>query len=52
MTSKGSKIAVIAALERQIKSGYPEITGVFIEAQTMQAHRRDVRASAERAATP
>ena len=33
--------AAISFMEKEIKSNYPQITRVFIEAQSWQAHRHD-----------
>ncbi len=39
--------ASISAMERRIKSAYPEITRVFIEAQSWRAHLRDAEKTSE-----
>ncbi len=39
--------ASISAMEARIKSTYPEITRVFIEAQSWRAHERDAEKSSE-----
>jgi cation diffusion facilitator family transporter len=37
--------AAVSSIERRLKAGFPEITRVFIEAQSWAAHRRDARAA-------
>lgn len=36
----------ISAIERRVKEAHPEITRVFIEAQSWRAHQRDQAAAA------
>ncbi|MCG8505377.1 MAG: hypothetical protein MI755_12270 [Sphingomonadales bacterium] len=38
---------LVSALEREIKSAYPEIRRIFIEAQSFAAHRRMWREATE-----
>jgi cation diffusion facilitator family transporter len=40
--------AAVSAIEQRLKAGFPEITRVFVEAQSWAAHRRDARASRPR----
>ena len=37
--------AAVSSIERRLKAGFPEITRLFIEAQSWAAHRRDARAA-------
>jgi integrase/recombinase XerD len=37
----GKVEAVVTEIERQIKAAHPEVTRVFVEAQSFDAHRRD-----------
>lgn len=44
--------AVISELERSIKSAFPEVTRVFIEAQNWLAHEQSSRAQIEQNESP
>ena len=37
----GKVEVVVTEIERQIKAAHPEVTRVFVEAQSFDAHRRD-----------
>lgn len=41
MLTAGEVAAAISAMERRIKTEFPEVTRVFIEAQSRDGHRRD-----------
>jgi len=44
--SAGDVEETISSIERRVKQAYPEVTRVFIEAQSWRAHQRD-RATAQ-----
>jgi divalent metal cation (Fe/Co/Zn/Cd) transporter len=50
--SAGGVERTVSTMERSIKGAHPEVTRVFIEAQSFEAHRLDVELGEANAAAP